>query len=64
VIFRAIYIMGLKWGCAKIEHMLTKLAYNLLDGVLKAGILDTKKGHQPADFGGSWLMARQNIPDG
>jgi hypothetical protein len=44
--------------------MLIKLAYNLLDGVLKAGILDAKKGHQPADFGGSWLMARQNIPGG
>jgi hypothetical protein len=44
--------------------MYIKKAKKYLDGFLKAGNLDTKKGHQPADFGGSWLMARQNIPGG
>jgi hypothetical protein len=42
--------------------MYNKKAKKYLDRFFKAGILGTKKGHQPADFGGSWLMARQNIP--
>jgi hypothetical protein len=56
--------MGLIWGCVKIEHVLIKIAQNLLDRVLKTGILGTKKGHQPVDFGGSRLMVWQDVPGG
>jgi hypothetical protein len=52
VIFSAFYIMGLNWGCAKIEHVLSKIAYNLLDGFYKRGFWK-KKAINPNDFGRS-----------